>query len=223
MALADGPEHAQTGVGRRPRVVVLVSGSGSNLQALLDASAEGRLGADVVAVVANRPDAFALERAALAGVDAAVLTPPSGVERPVYDAELADLVDSYRPDLVVLAGWMRLLTMAFLARFPDRVVNLHPALPGELPGTRAIERAWDDALRGERTRTGVMVHLVPDEGVDDGPVLATAEITIDTGRPFEEFAAAVHRTEHRLLVDTVARLCADLAPTHPDLSSTPTR
>lgn len=210
MALADGSGHVDTEHARLPRVVVLVSGSGSNLQALLDASSDGRLDADIVAVVSNRPDAYGLERAAGAGVDAAVLPVPPGVERSEYDAELAELVDSYDPDLVVLAGWMRLLTMAFLGRFPERVVNLHPALPGELPGTRAIERAWDEAQRGARETTGVMIHFVPDEGVDDGPVLATARIPIDTTLTFDEFAATVHRTEHELLVRTVARLCDGL-------------
>jgi folate-dependent phosphoribosylglycinamide formyltransferase PurN len=87
------------------------------------------------------------------------------------------------------------------------VVNLHPALPGELPGTHAIERAWDEALAGERTRTGVMVHLVPDEGVDDGPVLGTASIEIDVDAGFDAFATLVHDTEHRLLVDTLTELC----------------
>lgn len=210
MALPGSSRHGDGRDSRRPRLVVLVSGSGSNLQALLDASADGRLDADVVAVVSNRADAYGIERASGAGVDTSVLEVPPGVERSEYDARLADLVSSYDPDLVVLAGWMRLLSMAFLGRFPERVVNLHPALPGELPGTRAIERAWDDAQRGERTTTGVMVHLVPDEGVDDGPVLATVRVPIDPTLTFDEFAAAVHRAEHDLLVRTVARLCDDL-------------
>lgn len=207
---------------RRPRIAVLISGAGSNLQALLDASATGRLPADIVAVVSNRRDAFGLDRAAQAGVDAAVLEHRPGLERPVYDAELADLVASYEPDLIVLAGWMRLLTMSFLGRFPDRVVNLHPALPGELPGTRAIERAWEESLAGERTRSGVMVHLVPDEGVDDGPVLATATVPVNPDGTFEEFAAEVHRTEHELLVSAVTDLCGRLeaAPTPRTITTT---
>jgi len=207
--------------GHRARLVVLVSGSGSNLQALLDASAGGSLPADVVAVVSNRPDAYGLERAVDANVDAAVLEHAPGVERPAYDAELADLVASYEPDLIVLAGWMRLLTMSFLGRFPGRVVNLHPALPGELPGTRAIERAWDEARAGTRNHSGVMVHLVPDEGVDDGPTLATATIPIDTDGTFDDFAAAIHRTEHELLVATVTDLCRRLPEPAPTLSPTP--
>ena len=97
--------------------------------------------------------------------------------------------------------------MSFLGRFPDRVVNLHPALPGELPGTHAIERAWHEALAGERTRTGVMVHLVPDEGVDSGPVLATAAVPIQPDDTLESLTARIHATEHRLLVSTLADLC----------------
>jgi phosphoribosylglycinamide formyltransferase-1 len=125
-----------------------------------------------------------------------------------YDERLAAATAEYRPDWVVLAGWMRLLTHTFLDRFPDRVVNLHPALPGELPGIHAIERAWDEAVGGKRTRSGVMVHLVPDEGVDDGPVLASRAIPIDTSGTLEAFAASVHRTEHEVLVETLARLCS---------------
>lgn len=192
----------------RPRIVVLASGAGSNLQAVLDACAAGELQADVVAVVSDRAGAGALERASRVGVAAVHLGRLDGESRAEYDARLADLVGAHRPDLVVLAGWMRILTMTFLGRFPDRVVNLHPALPGELPGTRAIERAWHEALAGERTRTGVMVHLVPDEGVDDGPVLATAEVPIRPDDTLDSLTARVHAAEHRLLVDTLARLCS---------------
>lgn len=191
----------------RPRIVVLISGSGSNLQALIDASADGTLPAHIAAVVSNRVDAFGLQRAQRAGIATAVIEQLPDEERPDYDTRLADAVDAYRPDWVVLAGWMRILTMKFLGRFPDRVVNLHPALPGDLPGTHAIERAWTDAVDGHRTSTGVMVHLVPDEGVDDGPVLATQTVPIDASGTLEEFEASIHAVEHRLLVDTLATLC----------------
>jgi formyltetrahydrofolate-dependent phosphoribosylglycinamide formyltransferase len=194
-------------------LVVLVSGSGSNLQALIDASADSRLPADVVAVVSNKPDVFALQRADAAGVPAVHVGVHPGEERSDYDARLADVVAGFDPDLIVLAGWMRILTMSFLGWFPNRVVNLHPALPGELPGTGAIERAWDEAVAAVRTQTGVMVHLVPDEGVDDGPVLGTALVPIDVEAGFDAFSALVHATEHRLLVDTLAQLC-DTAPDH---------
>jgi folate-dependent phosphoribosylglycinamide formyltransferase PurN len=99
---------------------------------------------------------------------------------------------------------MRILTMNFLGRFPGRVVNLHPALPGELPGVDAIARAWEEWQRGERTATGVMVHLVPDEGVDDGPVLGTATVPIEPDDTIAVLTERVHRAEHRLLVDVLA-------------------
>jgi phosphoribosylglycinamide formyltransferase-1 len=190
------------------RLVILASGGGSNLQAILDACAAGTLPAEVVAVVSDRTDALALQRAEAAGAVAHRLPRLTGEPRAEYDARLAAVVEAHRPDTVVLAGWMRLLTMRFLDAFPGRVVNLHPALPGELPGTGAIERAWHEALAGERSQTGVMVHLVPDEGVDDGPVLATATVPIRPDDTFESFSERVHAAEHRLLVETLAEFCS---------------
>jgi phosphoribosylglycinamide formyltransferase-1 len=195
---------------RRVVLVVLVSGNGTNLQAILDACADGTIPGRIAAVVSNRADAFGLQRAAAAGVPAVHLGRLEGESRNDYDARLADVVAGFAPDLVVLAGWMRILTTDFLGWFPDRVVNLHPALPGELPGTHAIERAWQEAMAGERTSSGVMVHLVPDEGVDDGPVLATAEVPIRPDDTLETFEARIHDTEHRVLVDTIRTLCEQL-------------
>ena len=122
------------------------------------------------------------------------------------DARLADIVSGFAPDLIVLAGWMRILTNAFLGWFPDEVINLHPALPGELPGTRAVERAWHEALAGERTHTGVMVHRVPDEGVDTGPVLASLTVPINLDDTFESLQARIQAAEHRLLVEAIKGL-----------------
>ncbi len=189
------------------RLVIMASGNGSNVQAVLDACAAGRIPAAVVAVVSDRDDAYALKRAADAGVPSVHVGRHAGEPRGDYDARLADIVAGFGPDVVVLAGWMRILTSSFLGWFPERVVNLHPALPGELPGTHAIERAWHEALAGERTRTGVMVHLVPDEGVDDGPVLATVEVPIRVDDTLESLAARVHAAEHELLVATLRDVC----------------
>lgn len=187
----------------------MASGNGSNLQAVLDACDADRLPASVVAVVSDRADAFALRRAAAAGVPAVHVGRHDDESRGDYDARLADVVAGFAPDVVVLAGWMRILTTSFLGWFPDRVINLHPARPGELPGTRAIERAWHEALAGERTVTGVMIHLVPDEGVDDGPVLATEDVEIRPDDDLERLEERVHAVEHRLLVDTIGSLLAD--------------
>ncbi|MGD9754753.1 MAG: phosphoribosylglycinamide formyltransferase [Acidimicrobiia bacterium] len=189
------------------RLVVLVSGNGSNLQALLDA------GLPVVAVVSNRRAAYALERAAAAGVPGAYLPlkpyTDAGRSRRDYDADLADVVAGHRPDLVVLAGWMHVLSSAFLDRFPMRVVNLHPALPGTFPGAHAMADALAAFEEGRIERTGILVHLVPDEGVDDGPVLATVEVPILPGDTLETLAERMHVEEHRLLVTTVTRLLAE--------------
>ena len=196
------------------RLVVLVSGNGSNLQAILNACGSGQVPAKVVAVVSNKSDAYALQRAADAGVPSVHVGRRDNEARPDYDARLTDIVAGFAPDLVILAGWMRILTKDFLGWFPERVVNLHPARPGELPGTHAIERAWQEALAGHRTRTGVMVHLVPDEGVDDGPVLATEDVPILPDDTLDTLEARVHAVEHRLLVDTIRTLCQQVSEPH---------
>lgn len=188
------------------RLAILVSGNGSNLQAILDACASGELPAQVVAVISNKPDAFGLERARRARVPAIARPKRKDVDRRVYDAELADLVASYSPDWVVLAGWMRILSRAFLDRFPSRVVNLHPALPGVFPGTHAIERAFQAYQSGEIENTGVMVHLVPDERVDAGPVLAQEPAPIYPNDSLETLEERIHAIEHRLLVSTLKSL-----------------
>lgn len=186
------------------RLAVLVSGNGSNLQAILDACAGGELAAEVAVVVSNVADAYGLERAKGAGVATVVLERTPGEARDRYDARLRDAVAAYEPDLVVLAGWMRILTPVFVEAFD--VINLHPALPGELPGTHSIERAWQEALAGQRTGSGVMVHRVPGAGVDDGPVLASEAVAIRLDDTFDAFAARIHATEHRLLVGAIRDL-----------------
>jgi formyltetrahydrofolate-dependent phosphoribosylglycinamide formyltransferase len=188
------------------RIVVLVSGNGSNLQAVLDACASGELPGLVVAVFSNKREAYGLERARLAGIPALYFPKPKEQERQAYDAALAEAVAAYQPDWVVLAGWMRVLTQAFLGRFPNRVVNLHPALPGTFPGTHAIERAFEAYQKGEISRTGIMVHRVPDEGVDVGPVLAQQVVEILPDDSLESLEARVHAAEHRLLVQTLKDL-----------------
>ena len=193
------------------RIVVLASGAGSNLQALIDAVDDGRLDAEIVSVIVNRRSAYARKRAATNNIHTEFfgLRPyldnhDDRVEaRRRYDTDLAELLLSHRPDLVVLAGWMHLFTMEFLSRLADRVINLHPALPGEFPGANAIEDAWNAHLSSGLDRTGVMVHLVPDEGVDNGPVLATQVVPIAVDDDRESLEARVHAVEHDLLVRTV--------------------
>jgi len=189
-----------------PRLVVLISGSGSNLQAILDACQRGELAAEVVAVFSNKREAYGLERARTSGVPAIAVPKLKETDRLEYDELLAGQVAAYRPDWVVLAGWLRILSMNFLKRFPGRVVNLHPALPGTYPGLNAIERAYAAFQCGEIDHTGVMVHLVPDEGVDAGPVLGQVDVPIHPGDSLEELETRIHAAEHRLYVDVLKRL-----------------
>lgn len=194
----------------KARLAVLVSGSGSNLQAVIDACAGGTLDAVIVVVVSNRKDAYALVRAEHAGIPA--LYHPlkwfldTGRSREEYDAALADLTAPYRPGWIALAGWMHVLGMSFLSRFPSRVINLHPALPGQFPGTNSIARALEAYRRGEITETGVMVHRVPDAGVDNGPVLATVNVPIWSDDTLDTLTSRMHEAEHRLLVSTLVKL-----------------
>ena len=188
------------------RLVVLISGNGSNLQAILDACASGELNARVVSVISNKADAYGLVRASNAGVQAIYFPKGEHESREEYDARLAAYVSTCIPDYIVLAGWMRILTFAFLSSFPNRVINLHPALPGMFPGIHAIARAHASYQRGEIDHTGVMVHLVPDEGVDNGPVLGLQEIQFVPDESLEQFEARVHAAEHKLLVDTLRNI-----------------
>jgi formyltetrahydrofolate-dependent phosphoribosylglycinamide formyltransferase len=188
------------------RLVVLISGNGSNLQAILDACASGELPASVASVISNKADAYGLTRARNVGVEAIYFAKQENESRHDYDVRLADEVTSKQADYIVLAGWMRILSSAFLASFPNRVINLHPALPNTFPGTHAIERAFEAYQRGEIDHTGVMVHLVPDEGVDNGPVLATEIVPIHKDDTLQTLETRVHETEHQLLVNTLKKI-----------------
>jgi phosphoribosylglycinamide formyltransferase-1 len=188
----------------RDQLVVLASGNGSNLQAIIDACASGELAAEVVAVISDQPKAYALERAKQAAIAAHIFPwrpyQEAKLDRCTYDRDLAELVASFSPDWIVLAGWMRLLSSAFLSVFPMRVINLHPALPGSYPGTHAIDRAWSDYQAGRIQHTGVMVHFVPDEGVDNGPVIADHIVPITAEDNLESLTERIHQVEHRLLI-----------------------
>lgn len=188
------------------RLVVLISGNGSNLRAILDACNSGELDAKVVCVISNKADAYGLVRAKNAGVEAIYFPRQKTESRQEYDARLANCVSTFLPNYVILAGWMRILSASFLSLFPNRVINLHPALPGKFPGTHAIERAFEAYQRGEIHHTGVMVHLVPDEGVDNGPVLATEIVPIHPSDTLETLEVRVHDFEHELLVKTLRKV-----------------
>lgn len=189
------------------RLAVFISGNGSNLQAIIDACAVQIIRAEVVVVVSNHENIYGLERAKKAGIPTLVKVKQKEQDRRSYDAQLAQELLSYSPDWIVLAGWMRILSSEFLNHFPNRVVNIHPALPGTFPGTGAIERAFQAYQNGLIRETGVMIHLVPDEGVDCGPVLSVDNVPIYPEDTLASLEARIHSVEHTLYVQTLADLC----------------
>ena len=184
------------------RVVVLVSGSGSNLQSLIDSVHAPGGPIEIVLVVSSHPDVLALERAERAGIPTAVV-PMAGRERGERDRDLADVVAAADPGLVVLAGWMSILTGAFLDRFPDRVINLHPSLLPSFPGLHAIEQALAWGVR----LTGVTVHFA-EEVVDGGPPILQEPVAVMYGDDAEALTARIRDVEHRLVPEAVRLFAA---------------
>ncbi|ORX66968.1 phosphoribosylglycinamide formyltransferase [Linderina pennispora] len=189
------------------QIVVLISGSGTNLQALIDAEQQSQLGGHISLVVSNKKSAYGLERAAKASIPTHTRTLKSykdqGKTREDFDRELAEYIAAeYSPDLVVLAGWMHILSPGFIDRFRGKIINLHPALPGELEGAHAIDRAFDEFQQGKRQRTGVMVHFVIPE-VDKGEPILTQEVPCVDGDSLETLEDRIHAVEHQLLPKAV--------------------
>ena len=179
---------------RRPlRIAVIASGSGTNLQAILD-RLHGRGKVEVVGVASDKRDCRALRRAADAGIATAVFPVADFADRGTRDAALGDWLESLQCELVVLAGYMQLLDDEFVRRFRNRILNVHPALLPAFPGLDAIGQAIAHGVRV----TGVTVHFV-DEGVDTGPILLQRSIELNYTRPVHEVTAEIHAVEHELL------------------------
>jgi phosphoribosylglycinamide formyltransferase-1 len=178
-------------------VAVLASGAGTNLQALLD-RVHGIEGISIVAVGSDKPEAYALERARVAGVSTRAFTAQEFPDRASRDLAMADWLASLGVDLVVLAGYMQLLSDGFLARFPDRVINVHPALLPAFPGLAAVEQAIAYGVKV----FGVTVHFV-DGGVDSGPVILQRAIELPSAREPAEVLEHLHPIEHELLPEAV--------------------
>jgi len=176
---------------------VLVSGEGTNLQALLDA------GLPVVAVASNKPEAPALRRARAAGVATAAFPLDDYPDRPARDGAMAAWLGGCGVELVVLAGYMHLLTRPFLERFSDRIVNVHPSLLPAFPGARAVE----EQLAAGVAESGTTVHLV-DEGIDSGPILRQERVAVRAGDTAETLHERIKAIEHRVLPEVVRELCA---------------
>jgi phosphoribosylglycinamide formyltransferase-1 len=195
------------------KVAVLASGTGTNLQALID-QVHGREGIEIVAVGGDKPDALALERAHTAGIETAVFeTSDYAGDRNARDLAMADWLRSRGTQLVVLAGYMQMLRPGFLDRFPDAVINLHPALLPAFPGVDAVGQAIAYGVKV----FGVTVHFV-DEGLDSGPVIMQRSVELPDARELDDVLPHLHAIEHQILPEVVrlfARGAVRIASTHP--------
>ena len=191
------------------RIVVLISGSGSNLQAIIDQIHQTDIPARIVAVISNKAEAYGLKRAEQAGIPARVLSHRDYASRENYDAALQQLIDSYHPDLIVLAGFMRILTDAFVEHYPGRMLNIHPSLLPKYKGLNTHQRALEN---GEREH-GCSVHYVTPE-LDGGPVILQARVPVEIDDTPESLARRVHQQEHRIypqVIEWIARGHLELA------------
>ncbi|MBM6994097.1 Phosphoribosylglycinamide formyltransferase [compost metagenome] len=186
-------------MGAKYRIAVFASGQGSNFQNLLDASRTGDLDAEIVLLVCDKPQAFVVERARRAGVECYLFNPKSYARREDYEAEIAAELEKRGVDLVVLAGYMRLLTSVLVEPYAGRMINIHPSLLPAFPGKDAIGQAWEYGVKV----TGVTVHLV-DGGMDTGAVIAQTAVDITPDDTLDSLEAKIHDAEQRLYPQVVS-------------------
>jgi phosphoribosylglycinamide formyltransferase 1 len=175
----------------RLKLVVLISGSGSNLQAIIDAITSDRLNANITAVISNRPDVKGLERARSAGIPALTLNHTEFESREAFDHQLVQEIDQRQPDLIILAGFMRILTDDFVAHYKNRMLNIHPSLLPEFRGLNTHQRAIDAKVK----QHGVSVHYVSNE-LDGGPLVLQAVIDVNENDTAQTLQQRVHQQEH---------------------------
>lgn len=183
------------------KIGVLLSGSGTNLQAIIDAIADGRVNAQIVSVVSSRPDAYGIRRAEAAGIPVLVLNRAVYAVPEAADALIVENMRAAEADYIVMAGYMRKLTPIVLNAFPDRVLNLHPALLPSFKGAHAIQDAWDAGVKV----TGVTVHLA-NEDYDKGPIVAQQAVEVREGDTIEALEARIHEMEHQLYPQVIASI-----------------
>lgn len=182
-------------------IVVMGSGNGSNFQAIAEHIRDKKLPIEIAAVITDNPKAFILERAKNLGVPARVLDYKAIGDKELYNKMLLDLLNEIGPDLVVLAGYMRIVPPEIVRAFSGKMINIHPALLPSFPGLHGIEQAWS---RGVKV-TGVTVHFV-DEGVDTGPIIDQTAVRVEEGDTLESLEARIHKAEHELYPKVIARI-----------------
>ncbi len=184
------------------RIAVLISGSGSNLQAMIDAQQANKLSGEIVAVVSNRPNVLGLERAEKAGIAAITLDHKTFDSREAFDTALTKKIDHYKPDLVVLAGFMRILTPEFVNHYTGRLLNIHPSLLPKYPGLNTHQRA----IEAGDTEHGATVHFVTPE-LDGGPPIVQGKITIESEDTPDRLQQRIHTIEHKIYPLAVRWCC----------------
>ena len=197
-----GGTAAESGIDGR-RIGVLISGRGSNLQAIIDAIAGGRLAAELAVVISNKPDAAGLQRAARAGVETLVMRHTHYASREAFDLAMVDELRRRSVDVVCLAGFMRLLSSAFVKAFPNRILNIHPSLLPAFPGLDAQRQAWTHGV----AVSGATVHIVTPE-LDDGPIVRQATVLVEPDDTPETLASRILIEEHRIYPEAIATLLA---------------
>ena len=188
----------------KKRIVALVSGSGSNLQALIDACSNGQIHGDIVAVISNKPDAYGLQRAAKHDIPTQTLEHSEFTRRETFDTALIDVIDTHRPDLLVLAGFMRILSAEFVNHYQGRLLNIHPSLLPAYKGLHTHQRALDDGAQLH----GASVHFVSAE-LDGGPVIIQAQVAVKPNDDADSLAARVLAQEHIIYPQAVEWFCAE--------------
>jgi phosphoribosylglycinamide formyltransferase 1 len=184
------------------RIAVFTSGFGSNLQALIDFSKNDNLSGEIVLVFSNKSSAFALQRARSNGIKAVFLDPEQFKTRVEFDERIAGILEEEKIDLVVLAGYMLLISQNFLAKFKNRIINIHPALLPSFKGTHGIKDAFDYGVKV----TGVTVHFV-DEGLDNGPIIMQQAVEVSEDDSAETLEEKIHAAEHKLYPQAVKYFC----------------
>lgn len=185
------------------RLVVLISGNGSNLQAIIDEIKNNNLPAQIIAVISNKTDAYGLERAKKAGIEQTVLSHHDFDDREQYDCQLKNIIDEYHPDLIILAGFMRILSNEFVEHYLHKIMNIHPSLLPKYKGLNTHQRALD----ARDKEHGCSVHFVTPE-LDDGPVILQATVPVKDNDTAETLSARVHEQEHRIYPEAI-RLFAE--------------
>jgi len=202
---------------KKLNLVVLISGNGSNLQAIIDRIKAGKLSASILAVISNTADAYGLIRAKNAGIETKVFSLQEFIQRCQaisssnknkarlqYNKELAKMIDQYQPDLIVLAGWMLMLSGEFVKHFHGQIINLHPALLPKYGGPGMYgDNVHRAVLANHETESGATVHFVPDEGVDTGPIILQQKVQIEKGETIESLAEKIHKIEHQILPEAI--------------------